>query len=76
MKVVISIIPVLGVVLISIIDNLTSIAIWQNIIDFFGRILGFTDGFNFYMAVVTFIIGAIICFGLSFLLIRRATIKE
>ncbi len=75
MKFVISIVPVLVGMFISIIDNITNVAIWNNIWDFIIRIFGFTNGSNPYTAVITFIICSAICFGLSFLLIRRATIK-
>lgn len=76
MKTVISLVPVLVIVLISIVESLTNISIWREIVVFLGRILGFANGLNSYTAVITFIISALICFGLSYLLIRRAPIKD
>ena len=75
MKFVISIMPVLVGMMLTIIDSITNIAILQNIWNFIVRILGLTNGSNPYTAVTTFIICSVICFGLSFLLIRRVTIK-
>lgn len=76
MKTVISIAPVLVIILISIIDGIANISIWGSIVQFLGRVLGFTNGYNSYTAVITFIVSAMLCFGLSYLLIRRATIKD
>ncbi len=75
-KIIISIAPVFVVVLISIIDDLTSMKVWRNIVLLIGRLLGLTNNLNSYTAVVSFFVGCIAFFSLIFLLIRKIPIKD
>ena len=73
MKTIVSIMPVLLMILLGIID--TKGIIGKAIIEFLGTALGFSNNFNSYMAVLSFVIGTIGLAALSFLLIRKMPIR-
>ena len=75
MKTVISFAPVLIVILLVMLNNLTKGAIGIAIVEFLTVALGFTNN-NPYMAVLSFFIASAGAFGLCYLLIRRITIKD
>lgn len=76
MKTVVSLIPVFLWIIIGIIDNMTDLGIGKAIYNFAKVALGLTNNINSYTAVLSFTIGAIVLFTISFLLIRKIPIKD
>jgi hypothetical protein len=75
MKTVISLVPVLIVILLAMLNNLTEGALAIAIAKFLTAALGLNNH-NLYMAVLSFFILTAGTFGLCYLLIRRMTIKD
>lgn len=75
MKTIVSFAPVLLVILLVMLNNLTKGALGIAITKFFTLTLGFTNN-NPYTAVLSFLVAAVGIFGLCYLLIRRISIKD
>jgi hypothetical protein len=75
MRTIVSLMPAFLIILIGVIDNISGGILSRAIIDFLGTILGFTDNYNSYRAVLSFGIGAAGLYALCFLIIRRIPIK-
>jgi hypothetical protein len=75
MKTVISFVPVLIIILLVMLNNLTKGAMGTAIIRFFTVTLGFTNN-NPYIAALSFFIACAGALGLCYLLVRRITIKD
>ncbi|WP_202709962.1 hypothetical protein [Sporosalibacterium faouarense] len=76
MKTIVSILPVVFIVLLSVMDNLIDFQIWNGILHIFTKLLGFADNLNYYIAILSFGISTIIIFGLCFLMIRKIPIRD
>ena len=69
--------PVLLFILLPIVDtNFTHGVIYDSLFRFIGFCMGYLNGFNPYYAVVSGIVLSLFLAGLSYLAIRRATVKE
>ena len=76
MKTVISIVPFLLFILLSVVNSRANGALGRAATEFFGAALGFSFNYNSYMAVLSFVVGTAAIFALCFLLIRRAPVKD
>lgn len=75
MKTLVSLSPVFLVILITLLNRLTGGAVSEAIVDFFTVILGFSSS-NPYIAVISYLISAVVFMALSYMLIRRVPIKD
>ncbi len=76
MKTIVSLIPAFIIVLLVVINNLTGGALGRGMVNLLAAALGFDNGFNAYMAVLSFWVATVALFCLSFLLIRRMPLKD
>ena len=76
MKTVVSLIPVFIIILLVVINNLTGGALGQGLVSLSASALGFNNGFNAYIAVLSFWVATAVLLGVGFLLIRRMPVKE
>lgn len=76
LKIIISIMPVIIIIIFSYINTLFNGKVFKSLISFLGSIMGVTGNVNPYNAVLSFTIGSIGLLALSYLLIRRAPIKD
>lgn len=74
MKILVSIAPIIVIVLLGILDNMTGGIIGRGIKSFILAALGITSG-NPFVAVFSFFVGTAIAFGLSYIIVRRVSLK-
>jgi hypothetical protein len=75
MKTVISFAPVVLLILLIMLNNITKGVLGAAIFKFLTTILGFTSN-NPFIAATTFLVGSAAVFGLCYMLIRRISIKD